>query len=465
MMKQILVSLLLAVSLAFPRPSFAHAFGISYTLPLPLWMYLYGGGVALAISFVLIGYFFTQKNHSLVTKKWQLPSGFSTVLTHPTLIRILKFISIALFVLLIFSGLFGTKQYDKNINMTFFWVIFVIGFVYFCALFGNLWSVLNPLKLLSRGVVQLFFKRDKPPIIYPEKFGYLPAVVLFLIFIWIELYGQTSPYSLSLFLLFYFFITLHGTILFGEKIWFTYFEFFSVFFGAVSHASILTVEKKKVYFRVPFAGLLTLTITQITLLFFLITMLAATAFDGFRETLTWSRFVFSLPSVFYTPGVLEWLGILGTPLLFFVLYLLTMVLMKVLVKSAHSVKELALAFAPTLIPIIVAYHFAHYFTLLLAQGQYMLRLISDPFGWGWNLFQTAQMPMNAGIIGAAQVWNMQIYSILFGHIAAVFLSHIIAMQIYPTHKKAMLSQLPMLVLMVGYTILGLWLLAQPMTTG
>jgi len=51
--------------------------------------------------------------------------------------------------------------------------------------------------------------------------------------------------------------------------------------------------------------------------------------------------------------------------------------------------------------------------------------------------------------------------IVAGHIAAVCVAHWIALREYPSRREALWSQLPMLGLMVGYTVLSLWIIAQP----
>ena len=45
-------------------------------------------------------------------------------------------------------------------------------------------------------------------------------------------------------------------------------------------------------------------------------------------------------------------------------------------------------FIGSLVPIALAYAIAHYFSLFVLQGQVTRRLVSDPFGFGWDLFGT-----------------------------------------------------------------------------
>jgi len=69
------------------------------------------------------------------------------------------------------------------------------------------------------------------------------------------------------------------------------------------------------------------------------------------------------------------------------------------------------------------------------------------------------------LTGAATVWYMQIILIVVGHIIAVYLGHLRAGERFRSAQRVLLSQYPMLVLMVMYTMTSLWILAQPITRG
>jgi hypothetical protein len=88
-------------------------------------------------------------------------------------------------------------------------------------------------------------------------------------------------------------------------------------------------------------------------------------------------------------------------------------------------------------------------------------LLSDPFGFGWDLFGTARYRINIAVVGARFAWFMAVGSIVLGHIIAVYLAHVIAIRNLKEPKAALRSQYPMLGLMVGYTVVSLWIIAQP----
>ena len=107
-----------------------------------------------------------------------------------------------------------------------------------------------------------------------------------------------------------------------------------------------------------------------------------------------------------------------------------------------------------------AYQVAHYYTYLLVQGQTIIRLVSDPFGWGWNLFGTSSYSTHIGFIDPTFVWYSQIGVIVAGHVVAIYLAHVVALRLLKNPALAIRSQYPMLGLMVLYTIFSLWLLSQ-----
>jgi len=151
-----------------------------------------------------------------------------------------------------------------------------------------------------------------------------------------------------------------------------------------------------------------------------------------------------------------------SPFIYFTIYLLFIWL----TGRDGRLRERALLFGYTLIPIAFVYNFSHYFTLLFTDGPRLLSLISDPFGAGWDLFGTAQLvPQPLNPPPARLVWHIQVGLILFGHVISVYLAHAQALRIFPEGRKALLSQFPMLVLMIALTSVGLWILSLPIGAG
>ena len=124
----------------------------------------------------------------------------------------------------------------------------------------------------------------------------------------------------------------------------------------------------------------------------------------------------------------------------------------------------ACLFVLTLVPIAIAYHLAHYLSFLLMACQYLIPLASDPFGFGWDLFGTTLYVVRISVVDAQFIWYASVAAIVAGHVAAVYLAHVMAMRVYTDKRAALRSQYPMLLLMIGYTMVSLWIIAQPIVT-
>ena len=148
-----------------------------------------------------------------------------------------------------------------------------------------------------------------------------------------------------------------------------------------------------------------------------------------------------------------------SPLLLAGLYFAVIVMMARIERS--NVEYLGGMFVLSLVPIAIAYHIAHYFSLLMVAGQFIIPLVSDPFGYGWDLFDTMLYRIDIGIVDAKFIWYLSVTAIVTGHIVAVWVGHVTAYALFRDASIARRSQYPMLVLMVGYTMLSLWILAQP----
>lgn len=476
-MRRVAVALVL---LALPGMVAAHSFGKLYNLPVPLWLYLYGAAAALLASFLVMAWFGGQRKPLLSPPARQGPreSGLGRV---PILlaVRIGQIASLSLLVLAIVSGFAGTQNAYLNFNMSGFWIGFVLGFAYLVALCGDLYARLNPWRLIVAGIERVSGPWPvRLPV--PSWLGVWPALLLYMAFIWVELFGETGPSQLSWLLCAYTLINLAGAWLLGTAIWFRQGEFFAVILRLLACCAPLYWPNGRLQLRWPFAGLLSERMQHGSLLLFVLFMLSSTAFDGLRETVPWVKLFWQQ---LYAPVWVPLLGdnrvetysqlnaiyaiwqtgaLLLSPFAYLAAYLLCLKFAQHLTRTPHSLRTLALAFAPTLIPIALVYHVTHYYTLLFTQGTQLPWLLSDPLGtgseWAWRWLGAPP----AIIPDAAVVWHTQVGLIVLGHIASVALAHQVALQWFATRWQATLSQLPMLLLMLLYTGSGLWILAQPL---
>ena len=116
------------------------------------------------------------------------------------------------------------------------------------------------------------------------------------------------------------------------------------------------------------------------------------------------------------------------------------------------------ALAPSILPIAAGYHIAHYLTSFLVDGQHVISALSAAVGAG-------ERPVTTGFFNRLDsvriIWLAQAAAVVLGHVIAILVAHAIAQRLYPTPRQATLSQLPLALFMVAYTVFGLWLLAAP----
>lgn len=458
----------------------AHSFGRMYNLPVPFWLYVYGAAAALALSFLLVAWFVTAGRMAAGATRDVEGAPWLRTLRRLHAMAALKALSLGGLLLCVLTGFLGSANPYLNFSMTFFWIVFVLGFTYLTALCGDLYDTVSPLKLIAQGIERVFAGFTRGRWRYPDKLGYWPALAFYMAFIWIELFGHSTPFSLALMLTIYSAITLLGVWSFGAAAWLRYGEFFAVFLRLIAKMAPFDLADGHVRLRAPFAGLLQARADRMSLVVFVLFTLSSTAYDGLRGTLPWVQLFWADPTglitawkgrspvYFYAQlrpvyAVYESCWLLLSPFLYLGVYLLFVALARALARSTLSLRELALRFAFSLLPIALVYNLTHYFTLILTQGVKIVSLVSDPFGWGWNLFGTAGLFRAPILPDMGWVWHTQVGLILFGHIVSVYLSHVEALRSFATPRQATLSQLPMLGLMMLFTGFGLWILAQPIS--
>ncbi len=187
-------------------------------------------------------------------------------------------------------------------------------------------------------------------------------------------------------------------------------------------------------------------------------MIGTVTFDGLSQGAIWGDISTSLFDTFgstlpNTIGLLLGVGLVAG------FYLLGMA-GATTVGGGFDIRTLARAFVHSLVPIALVYVAAHYLTFLLFEGQAIRYTASDPFGRGWDLFGWADAGINYGLMSQETAWYVQVGLVVAGHVAALALAHDRALALYRQPRMAVLSQIWMLAIMIGFTTLALWLLKQ-----
>ena len=342
------------------------------------------------------------------------------------------------------------------------------------ACIGNIWPALDPWHAVFKGADALVRRLGAKRGItfgwtYPQALGAWPAVVLLLVFAWLEVvYLQASvPSRIAYMLLTWSALTLAGMACFGREAWQRNADVFAIYFATLGRFAPLGPgpDERRIVLRPMGRGLIASGAVSIAMAGFVIAMLSTVLFDGLLGGQVWwlTRRAFArwIPNLVDDSGY--WVGTLGLIavwLLFFAAYLLTCVVTARLVRN-HSVGAIARLFALTLVPIAIAYNIAHNLSSLLVQGQLLVSLASDPFGRGWDLFGTADFYPDIGIIDARLTWYVAIGAIVTGHVISIWLAHRVALREFGASRKAVTASIPLTVLMVAYTAISLSVIAEP----
>ncbi|MCP5086308.1 MAG: hypothetical protein GY952_05845, partial [Rhodobacteraceae bacterium] len=354
-----------------------------------------------------------------------------------------------------------------NLAPLFVWTLFWTAFVIATGIFGNLWYWLNPwsgpYRLLRAAL-------DRPPRLKLAKsVGYWPAALLFAGFAGFLLAdpAPADPARLSGLMLTYWLAMLVGTLLFGP-VWLRRCECFHVILFHFARLSPICWNRAGLRLGWPgwqIAGSreLPLSLAIIPLL-----VLAAGSFDGLNETFWWlakigvNPLLFPGRSAVVLPTVL---GLAGAAIVLFAAFGLSLWLGQKMARVSGGFRQVFSCFAPTVLPIAMGYHIAHYLPGFLVEIQYTVAAISDPLSNGSDILRLGEFHVTTGFFynqsSVRLIWLVEGAAVVVGHVLAILLSHIVATRIFKTPGQALISQIPISIFMVFYTLFGLWLLAAP----
>jgi len=446
-------------------PATASAHGISgrASLPVPAWLFAWAAAAVLVISFVLLSTMWSrphlQDRHERRLCAWppalSVPAGA---------------VGIALFALVVYAGYEGVSYYTANFDPTFIYVIFWVGIPVSSVLLGNWFSAFSPWRAFARGLRWLAGQlrvQWRPPFSYPAWLGRWPVVAGLIGFGWLELiyHDHDNPSLLASLSLAYFALMLLGMALFGIEEWSERGDAFGGYFGLFARLSCLDVRDGALWLRRPLSGITTLSEERGTIALVLV-IIGITTFDGASNGVVWNTLQPHVQSFFSGFGlndpapdeIADSLGLLLAISVVVSFYRIGILGMRSVSRRFGS-DQLARSFAHTLVPIGFAYVLAHYFSLLIWQGQAIGYLASNPLGHGTNYLGTAGWHVNYNFIGSTGIWYVAVLALVTGHVSGLALAHDRALVTYRSTQDAVRSQYWMLVVMVGFTSLGLWLLS------
>ena len=479
-----------AAWLLAPSAATAHALGGTFPLPIPLWLYMAGAAFAVAASFVVTAILARERAERAGYPTRPIPEGVAVAARYA-----LRVIGLVWWYGAIVVGfLVGDIS---PLPAVLLWIGIWVGLPIAAVLIGNPWPSLSPfrttwaaLEWVGRWLGARGLDLGLP---YPRTLGRWPAFVLLAAGIWIELIlpGREVAFAVALLMTAYTVLTLLGMLAFGQIAWLRNAELFEVelaWFGRVGPIGRRSVSvelcggcddgcevercidcpecstaaddaERAPVLRPWVAGLTDVTRAGWSDAAFIVLALAGVSFDGLQETAfgAWLLDVF-LPPVQAVLGTTATTFLLVDTLAFASVFAAFFAAFTLVVTVTHrigdhgrtSVGSTAGVYAATLLPIAGGYLIAHYLTLVIQGAVWLPELVADPLN---------SLAPELSWIPMSGVWYLSVGSIVAGHVAAIVLAHRLALR--DAADRAVRAGLPMVGLMVGYTILSLWIIAQP----
>lgn len=433
-----------------PGTLLAHGVGSRGSLPLPLWQFSWAASAALILSFIALGVLWKSPRLQRAADGHEVP-GSRPLITALTWIG--RIGGMALFALTLAAALFGTNNESANLAPVTIYVVVWVGVAVVSGLVGDVWRAINPFRTIG----MLFPEtRSASP---PHHHHWATGVLFGFLVLELAHPSGSSPRVLGWAMLVYAAIMIGGMVRYGRS-WLDSADGFGVLFSLLGAMAPFFVDSHgSLRVRLPLAGLHRTDVRTGTSALIL-TVLGGTSFDGFSESSMFTDIV-GRPTGWnsFLPNLV---GLMIMILIASILYWLGAKRIAQVTGLSHE--ESAEMFAPSLVPILLGYAVAHYAQLLIDETQSFWFRLSNPFGSkdaaGNNLtnwFGTADGQVDLMVIDPDVIAWIQALAIVFGHLAGVLFAHDLAVTHFDQAKAAR-SQQTMLLVMVVYSVAGLWLL-------
>jgi len=417
----------------------AHGLGGSSDLPIPLTYALIGAAWALTFTFAVVALAWRKPKFDPAAPGRALPRWVTTAVDAPATRWTVGLLALAFAAWVVVASIVGPAGSGNPLPGVFY-VLLWVGIVALSVLFGPVWRVLSPVRTIAR---LLRLSRDA----YPAQLGYWPAAAGLFAFVWLEL-ASPDPGSVGavrIWLLSYLCVTLAGATACGTR-WCSHADPFEVYSVVASRcAPVRRNADGQIAVGNPFNHLPTLPIRPATVTV-LAVLLGSTAFDSFSATPTWRGFVEAHAHGGWQVTVMKTVGLA-------VFVTTVAVSFSLAARATGGVdrarrRQLPGLMAHSLIPIVIGYVFAHYLTYLVEKGQQtVFQLLGLHDAHVYYL-----LSIHPSVLATTKV-----LFVVAGHIAGVVAAHDCALRVLPKRHQ-LTGQLAMMLVMVGYTFTGLYLL-------
>jgi hypothetical protein len=441
-LRRTLTLALLALSLSAGMAS-AHGVTTRFDAPIPLSLLFGGAGATVALTAL----FLTATVDRVPTEMRR------TALVSPPTASALRLAArvlfLAAFAFVLAAGALGSPNPRENPATLFAWSVWLKGVGLLAVLFGSPWRTLAPWRTLHEGLSAL--EGEFLALLdYPDWLGDWPALVGFLALVGVAenlTAVPDSPRSTAALLAGYALLMLLGGVLFGRA-WFRRADPLAVLYRLFGRIAPIRISGDEVDLRPPWRGCLP-PVRSLALAAFVVASVYTVSFDGFTETPEYQTLLFSARDATGLGPVVSVPLYLGGFLAFLAVFALVVVLTRRVAGAGESRRETARALAPTVVPIAVAYEVAHNYHFVLQQSARLLEVLGGP---ELDLLWWLSLPA---------FWATQVLLVVAGHLVAVVATHYVALERSDRVDRA---QLPLTALMVGYTVLSLWIISRPVAT-
>lgn len=435
---------------AIVAPLPMHGIGGAKDLPLPLELTVAGAVAALVVSFAVLGLAWRSSRYDGTERgrRVQVPAWLRAAA------RILaRLLGLAVFGWALLAAVLGE---NLLINPFFgmFYVLLWVGVVGLSLVFGPFWKLVSPARTLNS--IFAFLTRSDPErglLDYPARLGHWPAALGLFAFVWLELVyaSSTELAPVRLWFATYVAVMLIGGAVFGNRFLENAdpFEVYSTLVGHLSPWGRAADGTPMV--RSPLANLATVP-PRPGLVAVVAVLFGSTAFDSFKESTVWVGFTQDHLAHAY---LLDHVALIGFCVIVGVLFAAACMATPV---DRVPRSELPRRFAHSIVPIIVGYIVAHYLTYFIVQGQQTLVQMSDPLSRGDNLLGTGDWAVWYGLnYQPTLLAAIKVAGVVLGHVVGVVAAHDRAISLLP-RRHQLTGQLPLLLVMVAFTVGGLYLL-------
>jgi hypothetical protein len=436
-----------------PGAAFACALPPSVILTLPTGHYITGAAVTVAVT-ALMG---------------AMARSLPQMVSVPVLVRrvwvpvsVSSYLSFLCFLGLVLVGLFGARDPMHNLMTLVFWTGVWIAVPLGSMMFGNLWRSINPWTAPVR-IARILLGRTGS--IGLSRLGHWPAVAGYAGFAWFQLVSMApdDPTVLATTALIYWLVIFFLAVAEGDD-WLEQGEFLTVLMGYLAKVAPVWLDlqgnRATLMRGWPGAQVVRMPGLSLSAMAFVTLALSALTFDGLMETFWWHAVIGENP--LEPTGRSAVMGVNTLGLL--AVWGLTSAALWGVIRLGQVLSRVQFATGPVMLSflaIAAGYHAAHYLVILLTAGQYTLAALNDPLFRGDALLGLPPFYVSFGFLTdqtiMPMIYAVQFAAILGAHLLAVLLTLRLA---GPTGR---LAHLPMTALMVGYTVLGLWLLSTART--